>query len=72
MKIPWDFFAKRRGHNLSKMISQGKFRSYSDYTSWCERKDVAPISEKEFKSFLSVQVKQASKIKKKVVQKRRG
>lgn len=49
MKIPWDFFARRRGYNLPQMLEQGQFTSYDDYTRWCDNKDVTPLAENQFK-----------------------
>tara|TARA_R110002060_G_scaffold58077_1_gene68219 strand:+ start:119 stop:445 length:327 start_codon:yes stop_codon:yes gene_type:complete len=50
MKIPWDFFARRRGYNLSNMIDQEKFKNYEDYVDWCNKKDVVPVAETDFKA----------------------
>lgn len=66
MKIPWNFFARRRGYDLTKMLAEGRFKTYEDYVKWCEAKNVAPINESEFKSIQPVPAKpkQVSKVKK--------
>ena len=53
MKVPWSFFSKRRGYDLSKMLEKGTFKTYADYASWCEGKGVDPVGEVEFSRLLS-------------------
>ena len=52
MKVPWNFFAKRRGYDLRRMLAEGMFKTYNDYVKWCDNKDVAPLVESEFKTHL--------------------
>jgi len=52
MKVPWSFFSKRRGYDLSKMLEGGTFKTYADYAGWCEGKGVDPIGEAEFNRLL--------------------
>jgi hypothetical protein len=51
-KILWQFYATRRGHDLAKMLEAGKFKTYGDYATWCDSKDVTPLNEDDFKAHL--------------------
>ena len=65
MKIAWNFFAKRRGHDLSRMLQEGRFSNYADYAKWCDSKSVVPLSENEFKLHQPVKPKPSRAKKKK-------
>ena len=46
--IPWDFFAKRRGYDLTTMLKSGQLTTYDKYSQWCLGKGVVPVSEAVF------------------------
>jgi|ETNvirnome_6_100_1030635.scaffolds.fasta_scaffold37106_3 cell division septation protein DedD len=48
MKVPWKYYAKRRGHNLTDMLLRNMFKTYEQYSNWCLAKGVEPTTLKEF------------------------
>ena len=52
-KVAWKFYAARRGYDLYELIYGGYFKSYEQYCTWCDGRDVEPLTKDEYATYVA-------------------
>ena len=63
-KVAWKFYAARRGYDLYELIYSGYFKSHKQYCTWCEGRDVEPLTKDEYATYVAEVEKTKPKPKK--------